>query len=61
MILYQQNIFRSLQYLSDQLEARANELASLENKVEERNQSTLREKQLFLDAKEKELRGRVYF
>lgn len=61
MILYQQNIFRSLQYLSDQLEARANELASLENKVAERNQSTLREKQLFLDAKEKELRGRVYF
>lgn len=61
MILYQQNIFRSLQYLSDQLEARANELASLENKIEERNQSTLREKQLFLDAKEKELRGRVYF
>lgn len=50
-----------MQYLSDQLEARANELSSLQDKVDEKNQATLREKQLLLESKEKDLKGKVYF
>ncbi|XP_055931547.1 fas-binding factor 1 homolog isoform X2 [Argiope bruennichi] len=48
---------RSLQHLTEQLEARTAELASLQVKLEERNQVTMRERQAVLDAKEKDLRS----
>lgn len=46
-----------MQYLNEQLEARATELASLYNKVEERNANSLKERQALLDAREKDLKG----
>lgn len=51
------HFLRSLQHITDQLEARALELASLQSKVEERNQSTLKEKQAMLEAKERDLKS----
>ncbi|GBM73631.1 Fas-binding factor 1 [Araneus ventricosus] len=48
---------RSLQHLTEQLEARTAEMASLQAKLEERNQVTMRDRQALLDAKEKDLRS----
>ncbi|CAL1265503.1 unnamed protein product [Larinioides sclopetarius] len=48
---------RSLQHLTEQLEARTAEMASIQAKLEERNQVTMRERQALLDAKEKDLRS----
>ncbi|GFR00362.1 fas-binding factor 1 [Trichonephila clavata] len=48
---------RSLQHLTEQLEARTAEMASLQMKLEERNQETIREKQALLDAKERDLKN----
>ncbi|GFV19602.1 fas-binding factor 1 homolog [Trichonephila clavipes] len=48
---------RSLQHLTEQLEARTAEMASLQMKLEERNQETMREKQALLDAKERDLKN----
>ncbi|GFT60087.1 fas-binding factor 1 [Nephila pilipes] len=48
---------RSLQYLTEQLEARTAEMASLQMKLEERNQATMREKQALLDVKERDLKS----
>lgn len=47
---------KSLQHLTDQLEARASELASLQLKVDDRHQRSLQERQNLLDAKDKELK-----
>ncbi|GFS35381.1 fas-binding factor 1 [Trichonephila inaurata madagascariensis] len=48
---------RSLQHLTEQLEARTAEMASLQMKLEERNQETMREKQTLLEAKERDLKN----
>lgn len=47
---------KSLQHLTDQLEARASELGNLQLKVDERHQRSLQERQNLLDAKDKELK-----
>ncbi|XP_054715417.1 fas-binding factor 1-like [Uloborus diversus] len=56
-VLSTQSHSRSLQNLSDQLEARAAELASLQVKIEGKSQAMLLEKQALLESKEKELKA----
>ncbi|GIY25007.1 fas-binding factor 1 [Caerostris extrusa] len=56
-LLSTQSHSKSLQHLTEQLEARTAELASLQVKLEGRNQATMRDKQALLDAKERDLRS----
>ncbi|KAG8190594.1 hypothetical protein JTE90_017859 [Oedothorax gibbosus] len=56
-VLSSQTYSKSLQNLTEQLEARASELASLQSRVEERNQATMKEKQALLENKERDLKN----
>ncbi|KFM61691.1 Fas-binding factor 1-like protein, partial [Stegodyphus mimosarum] len=56
-VLSTQSHSRSLQHLTEQLEARTSELASLQARVEERTQAAFQEKQALLDLKERDLKA----